>query len=417
MPEIELTNGDMPSMDIALAPTDLASVGTHVEQINKLAGEVSKGDYATRTELAEAARKLVRALETPRETMIKHCWAQPAAMSALTVGVDAGLFKAMAKNGGSSKTVSDLANQIGAEPSLIGRLLRHLGAMGYVEETGPDEFKPTNFTTSLCIPIIGAGYPVLSTGLLHSVNKFSDFLQKRGYKAPNDMTDGSLQYAYDTKLNMFEHLQAHPPLGVQFNYHMGGYHQGRASWMDEGFFPVQERLISGADKSDDAAFLVDIGGSTGHDIEEFLKKHPAAPGRLILQDLPVVIGQIEQLDDKIERMEYDFYTEQPVTGSRAYFMHSVLHDWPDEVCLKILARITAAMKPGYSRLLINENVIPLRHARWEATGLDILMMTLLAAKERTEADWQKLLGDAGLKISGIWTVANGVESLIECELA
>jgi hypothetical protein len=99
-------------------------------------------------------------------------------------------------------------------------------------------------------------------------------------------------------------------------------------------------------------------------------------------------------------------------------MHSCLHDWPDEVDVKILNRIKEAMKPGYSRLLINENVIPPRHAQWEATGLDIMMLTLLSSRERTEGDWRHLLETmAGLKITKIHTAANGVESIIECELA
>lgn len=98
-------------------------------------------------------------------------------------------------------------------------------------------------------------------------------------------------------------------------------------------------------------------------------------------------------------------------------MHSVLHDWPDEVCLKILANITAAMKPGYSKLLINENVIPNTGAHWEATALDIMMLTLLSSRERTRENWETLLSQAGLKISGIYTARNGAESLIECELA
>lgn len=104
------------------------------------------------------------------------------------------------------------------------------------------------------------------------------------------------------------------------------------------------------------------------------------------------------------------------TGSRAYYMHSVLHDWPDEFCLKILARIKEAMKPGYSKLLINENVIPAVKADWQATSLDLMMMTLLSSRERTENDWRNLLSIAGLKVTNIWSVANGVESLIECEL-
>lgn len=84
--------------------------------------------------------------------------------------------------------------------------------------------------------------------------------------------------------------------------------------MDPGFFPVRERLIDGAKPDDDAVFLVDIGGSLGHDLEEFRRKHPQVPGRLILQDLPSVLAQIQHVDEKIECMAYDFYTEQPVKG-------------------------------------------------------------------------------------------------------
>lgn len=98
-------------------------------------------------------------------------------------------------------------------------------------------------------------------------------------------------------------------------------------------------------------------------------------------------------------------------------MHSVLHDWPDDVCEKILARVKKAMKPGYSRLLINENVIPTTGAWWESSALDMMMMACFSAQERTETDWRTLLEKkAGLKIVKIWSAGRGVESLIEVEL-
>ena len=98
-------------------------------------------------------------------------------------------------------------------------------------------------------------------------------------------------------------------------------------------------------------------------------------------------------------------------------MHSCLHDWPDDVCVKILSRVKEAMKPGYSKLLINENVIPVRGAWWEASGLDMTMMALCNSLERTELDWENLLVKrAGLKINKIFNYGRGVESLIELEL-
>lgn len=75
------------------------------------------------------------------------------------------------------------------------------------------------------------------------------------------------------------------------------------------------------------------------------------------------------------------------------------------------------MKPGYSKLLVNENVIPSTGAHWQVTGLDLMIYALMGAKERSEREWHDLLEGAGLKICKIWNAANGIESLIECEVA
>lgn len=123
-----------------------------------------------------------------------------------------------------------------------------------------------------------------------------------------------MMYAYSTEKDMFAWQQS-LGYGTHFNHHMGGYRQGRPPWMAPGFYPVRENLIEGADESPDAPFIVDIGGSVGHDLAEFKRRHPNTPGKLILQDLPVVIGQIKDLDSEIQRMEYDFHTEQPVKGN------------------------------------------------------------------------------------------------------
>jgi hypothetical protein len=47
----------------------------------------------------------------------------------------------------------------------------------------------------------------------------------------------------------------------------------------------------------------------------------------------------------------------------------------------------------------------------------MMMLSLFASKERTEKDWRRLLEGAGLKIVKIWEHSEGVEGLIECELA
>ncbi|KAK1505116.1 hypothetical protein CABS01_08894 [Colletotrichum abscissum] len=401
---------------IATRPNDLEAVPRLLKDLNENIGSLSADDHHARHELLLKARSIVQALEAPRETMIKHCWAQTGAIAGINFGVDTGLWKLMAKNGDRPQTVKELAEALGVDPALLSRLMRHLGAMGYIKETSLDEYQPTNFSKSLSLPMIGDGYIAMTSCTGAGPLRFHEYSRKRGFKNPTDAKDTPMMYAYNTDKDMFA-WQQDLGYGTHFNHHMSGYRQGRNPWMAPGFFPVKERLIEGASTDADAPFLVDIGGSIGHDLAEFHSYFPEAPGKLILQDLPVVIGQIQELTPAITPMGHDFLTEQPVKGARAYYMHSCLHDWPDNVCETILKQIKAAMKPGYSKLLINENVIPSTGAWWETSALDMVMLTLFCSKERTEGDWYHLLEIiAGLKIVKIWGGGKGVESLIEVEL-
>lgn len=98
-------------------------------------------------------------------------------------------------------------------------------------------------------------------------------------------------------------------------------------------------------------------------------------------------------------------------------MHSIIHDWPDEEALEIIRSLVPAMKRGYSKLLINEFVLADAGAPWMLTSLDLALMTVLSARERTAAEFKTLIEGAGLKITGIYKHPLGLDSLIEAELA
>lgn len=104
-------------------------------------------------------------------------------------------------------------------------------------------------------------------------------------------------------------------------------------------------------------------------------------------------------------------------GSRAYFFHAVFHDWPDAEALDFLGHTAAAMRKGYSKLLIYEVMIPAAGAtRWQAI-MDVGMMLMFSAHERTETQWRSLLTKAGFRILNVWPDPKGIETLIEAELA
>jgi hypothetical protein len=183
-------------------------------------------------------------------------------------------------------------------------------------------------------------------------------------------------------------------------------------------YPTDTILSAGTEKPD-RALVVDIGGSKGHDLEKFNLRHPDIPeGSLILQDLPEVVQDLKlsNLSTAITAQAYDFFTEQPVKGAAAYFMHNVLHDWVDEKAIAILKNVAAAMEKGYSKLLIHESLISAVKPLARVTTSDITMMACLSAQERDEGEWRSLIERAGLRVVKIWRPAQSVESVIETEV-
>lgn len=400
-------------LTVPVSPNVPEQIPELLEKVHTLGKTVDVNNTKERIALLDNVRALMFALETPREAMIRHCWSWTTLLASVEVAVDLGLWHLLAKDD-KPKTVDELAQATGAEPLLLSRILKHLCAMGTIIETGPNEYRRTGFAITMTMKRFADSYPCMTNCVSHAALALPAFLKKNGYRIPTNGKDCPFQAGYRTDLHFFEFFQKYPEVARQFNNHMSAYHQGRPSWMD--FYDVRG-LINGVNLDD--VLLVDVGGNVGHDLTEFKRKWPDAPGRLILQDLPEVIGHAKDtgLPSAIEPMPHDFFTEQPVKGARAYFMHSILHDWSDEKGREILTQLAKAMKPGFSKLLINENVIPATEASWESTSIDVLMMTLLASQERTAAQWQQLVESAGLKVVKIWTDLKGAESLIECELA
>lgn len=75
------------------------------------------------------------------------------------------------------------------------------------------------------------------------------------------------------------------------------------------------------------------------------------------------------------------------------------------------------MRPGYSKILLNEFAIPDRNACAFSMRSDFMVMALAGAVERTESEWKKLLEATGLKIDRIWTAEPESHSIIEASMS
>ncbi len=150
-----------------------------------------------------------------------------------------------------------------------------------------------------------------------------------------------------------------------------------------------------------ADLIVDVGGGHGQLLAGILARYPRARG--IAFDQPhVADGAAAVLDaagigDRCSSIGGSFFESVP-EGGDVYVLQHVLHDWSDEECVSILKNCRAAMRSS-STLLIVEHVMP--DAPEDARGpvmLDLHMLAVLGGAERTRAEYEALLGSAGLDL-------------------
>lgn len=127
------------------------------------------------------------------------------------------------------------------------------------------------------------------------------------------------EFAHGTP--MFEYIGKNQDQRDYLDDYMAIRRQGLVNWYET--FPMATELGPEAKKEMDAVLLVDIGGGWGHDLQSFHKAHPDVPGRLILQDLPIIVDRVERegCPVGVECMAYDFFQPQPVQGQ--YLEHSI----------------------------------------------------------------------------------------------
>ena len=294
--------------------------------------------------------------------------------------------------------------------------MKHLAAHGLVKEHDADSYCATPFSRATKDPSISGGLVYSFEGMIPTFHSLPEFLARTKWQDPSDANNGPFQLGLKMNKPFFAVLHEDVKLGSAFNNFMTGYAQARPRWVD--YYPC-EKLLKGLSGD---GLLVDVGGGLGSDILSFNAQHPGWSDRLLLQDTSEVISQAQMTigtsSQSVKLLAHDLFTPQPesAAGARAYFFRLVLHDWSDEKCEIILSHVREAMKPGYSKLLINENVLSDTNAPWQQTSLDWTMMAMLVNRERTERQWRELLARSGFKVTGIWQKHAASESVIEAVL-
>jgi hypothetical protein len=159
----------------------------------------------------------------------------------------------------------------------------------------------------------------------------------------------------------------------------------------------------------EVAMAVDVGGANGSLLRLLQQANPELRG--IVFDRPDVAAAVaaDVNDERTEVVGGDFFDAVP--PGDLYLLKAVLHDWDDERCVTILNRCRQAMMPG-GRIAIVEMLVPDAGDPDVTALFDLNMLAVAGSRERTLAEFDTLLADAGLRRTAV-RFADSPQCLVE----
>lgn len=279
----------------------------------------------------------------------------------------------------------ELASAVSVHARNLYRVLRTLASVGIFSETEDNLFELTPYAQYLRSDVPGS---LRSWALLAGQDWFVRSLGQLLHSVKTGQT------AFDSIYNMglfMEYFGQNVEAGELFHQAMAGLTQGATEAVLDAYD------FSGIDT------IVDVGGGQEAFIVSILKKYPKMRG--ILFDLPFVIERAkvslaeEVILERCELVGGDFFHQVP-SGGDAYILKSVIHDWDDDRALTILRNCRQAMSENGKLLLVNQVVPSGNEGSPQKVG-DLRMMVFTGGINRTQPEYESLLGSSGFKLSKI----------------
>jgi ubiquinone/menaquinone biosynthesis C-methylase UbiE len=277
-----------------------------------------------------------------------------------------------------------IAERVGAHPPSLRRMLRALVLEDVLEELEDGRFALTDVGAALRDGVPGSFRgPVIARAELYYAG-----------------AAGLLQSALDGR-PAFEHVH-----GERFFDHLARDSEREAAFQASMAGRAELEAFAVVAAFDFRSFrrLVDVGGGQGILLRAILEAVPELTA--VLVDRPGAVEQASErlaaagLAGRVECVPGDFFDSVP-DGADAYLVSRVLHDWDDADAARILASCHAAMTRE-SRLLVVEALLPERvHDAPAVIRMDLHMLELLGARERTEGEYHELLAGAGFRVVSV----------------
>jgi hypothetical protein len=281
-------------------------------------------------------------------------------------------------------TAAEVAKQAESDPEATYRLLRALsGFEVFAErEDGRFELSPMADALRTDVPNSMHGMAVLMGHPL--------FWEDWGYLYDSVQT-GEAHMPVLRGMPAYEFLMSNPE-------YMGTFFQGMANLSG----PETDHVVAAHDFSRFKK-IVDVGGGRGALLAGILNRASGSEGILFdaphgTADAPAVL-EAAGVADRCTIQNGSYFESVP-SGGDAYILKHTLHDFTEEQCLGVLKNIRGAINADGS-LFVVEYVLPGKNARHIGNIIDLWLMLLLGAKERSADQYAELFAAAGFKLSRV----------------
>lgn len=309
--------------------------------------------------------------------MVLNAWAA----QAITTAAELGVADALADGPVSGE---HLAGRVGANADALRRLMRALIGIGIFSQRSDGRYALNALAETL-----RTDAPVSMAGMARWVG--SPQHREHWSHLTDAIRTGSAVVPGLRGKAAFEYLADEAELGEIFNSAMTNVSE---------FATVP---LTAAYDFSGLGTIVDVGGGHGRLLAAILKTAPNSRG--VLFDLPKVVADAPQLlrkygiDHRVRIEEGSFFESAP-EGGDAYVLKNVIHDWPDKDAVRILENIRAAVRPG-ARLLLCEFVIPDGNHDFHGNWVDLEMLVVAGARERTADEYGRLFDEAGFRLNRV----------------
>ena len=290
-------------------------------------------------------------------------------------------------------SVDDLAKKTDTHAPTLYRILRALSSVGVFVETEDHVFGLTPLSQCLVSNALG---PIARMFL-------SEWHDKAWSGLSHTVRTGEPGFDHTFGKPSFEWFEENPEARSILDQGQGSKVVGFANAVIEAY------------DFSDLKSICDIGGGQGTFLIQLLAAYPHVKG--YVAELPGAVVSAEKtiakanLSDRCKAIPHDFHKDAP-PACNAYFLVNVLHDWNDEICVRILKNITKAMNAD-TRLWVIEYVIEPGPGFSVAKLLDIEVLVMSSGCERSINEYKTLVGAAGLEVSKMIPMKSG-PVMLEC---